>query len=151
MKKVTSSCYLDSNILIYFQDQKSPFYQQTREMIARLVIGGIFLVLSPLVLDEYIYNTFASSNRTRRERIHIIRSSLKEILKLPGIKIINSPLEVSKQLKVLNLMEKFSLQPRDAYHLLIVLENKIKYLATFDRDFEGVFAKGTVQKFPGII
>lgn len=147
MRKAINSCYLDSNILIYFQDPESPFYRQTQEMIARLVVGGASLVISPLVLDEYIYNTFASSKGPREERIRIIRSSLQEILKLPGIKIINPPLDVSKQLKVLKLMEKFSLQPRDAYHLLIVLENGIEYLATFDSDFEEVFKKGRIKKF----
>ncbi len=147
MKKVTSSCYLDSNILIYYQDRGSPFYQQTQEMIGRLVKDGLSLVISPLVLDEYIYNTFASSDKTSKEKMQVIKLSLEEILKLPGLKVINPPLEKSKQFEVLRIMEKFSLKPRDAYHLLIALENKIKYLATFDHDFEGVFKKGILKKF----
>jgi len=147
MKKVTNSCYLDSNILIYYQDQESPFYQQTQEMISRLIKGGSLLVISPLVLDEYIYNAFASSGKTNKEKIKTIKLSLGAILKLPGMKIVNPPLEFGKQLEVLSLMEKFTLQPRDAYHLLIALENKIKYLATFDHDFEEVFAKGIIKNF----
>lgn len=147
MKKVTGSCYLDSNILIYYQDQGSPFYQQTQEMIGRLVKNGFSLIISPLVLDEYIYNTFASSDKASKEKMKVIKLSLGEILKLPGLKIINPPLEIKKQLRVLKLMEKFSLKPRDAYHLLIALESKIKYLATFDHDFDRAFAKGTVKKF----
>ncbi|KKR80529.1 MAG: PilT protein domain protein [Candidatus Daviesbacteria bacterium GW2011_GWA1_41_61] len=147
MKRVTNSCYLDTNILLYYQDWQSPFYQQTQEMISKLIKGGLDLIISPLVLDEYIYNTFTSSYKAEKEKIKMITLSLREILKLPGIKIFNPPLEVKKQLKVLKLMEKFGLKPRDAYHLLITLENKIKYLATFDSDFEKVFALGRVKKF----
>lgn len=147
MKKATNSCYLDTNILIYYQDSKSPFYQQVQKIVNKLVKGGFDLVISPLVLDEYFYNTFASSNKDEREKIKMIELSLREILQLPKIKIVNPPLKVNKQLKVLKFMEKFNLQPRDAYHLLTALENKVKYLASFDNDFEKVFQKKLLTKF----
>lgn len=147
MKKVTNSCYLDSNILIYFQDSKSPFYRETREMVSKLVKEEVSLVISPLVIDEYIYNSSVSSDKVKKESLKMVKQSLSEILKLPQIVLANPPLKIKKQFKVLKLMEKYSLKPRDAYHLLIILENKIKSLATFDSDFENVFAKGIVKKF----
>lgn len=44
-------------------------------------------------------------------------------------------------------MEKFVLKPRDAYHLLTMKENRIRFFATFDKDFELVFRKGVVLEF----
>jgi len=36
-------------------------------------------------------------------------------------------------------MEKYDLCPRDAYHLLTMIYNKIDSFATFDTDFNKVF------------
>lgn len=44
-------------------------------------------------------------------------------------------------------MYKYNLRSRDAYHLFIMVENKVKFFATFDADFDKVFTKGKVKKF----
>ena len=38
-------------------------------------------------------------------------------------------------------MERYNLRPRDAFHFVTAIENKIQYFATFDNDFEEVFKR----------
>lgn len=112
-----------------------------------LIIGGFELVLSSLSLDEYEYTVLRSFNNPKPEIIKNLKSGFRKLLKISDIKLINPPLEFKKHFKVLNLMQKYNLKPRDAYHLFIMLENKVKFLATFDSDFDKVFASGKIKKF----
>ena len=50
------------------------------------------------------------------------------------------PVGILDQLKVINYMQKYHLKPRDAYHLLTIMENNIDGFATFDNDFNKVFS-----------
>lgn len=142
-----NSCYLDANFLIYLDDYKSPFHNQTKSIFKRLLFKKYTLVLTPLILDEYLYNSLKLSVKPRSEAILALKRRIKNIFRLPGVKLLNPPLEFKKHFKVLNLMNKYNLRPRDAYHLLTMIENKVKYLATFDRDFKEVFQKGLVKQF----
>lgn len=143
--KTMKSCYLDANLLVYYQDRKSPFYDQTKLIIANLLMQGFELLISPLALDEYEYTVWRSFTTSKAEIIKNLRIGIRKIMKIPGIKLINPPLEFKRHLKVLNLMAKYQLKPRDAYHLFIMLENKVKYLTTFDHDFDLCFEKGLVK------
>lgn len=71
----------------------------------------------------------------------------KQLIKLPNVKFVTTFAHLKRHIKVLSLMEKFNLKTRDAYHLFIMLENKIKYFATFDSDFDMVFQKGLIKQF----
>jgi len=53
--------------------------------------------------------------------------------------LVNSPTGLKDQIKVVEYMEKYNLCPRDAYHLLTMIYNKIDSFATFDTDFNKVF------------
>lgn len=143
----TKSCYLDANFLVYYQDKKSPFHYQVKLIMENLIIGGFELVLSSLSLDEYEYTVLRSFNNPKPEIIKNLKSGFRKLLKISDIKLINPPLEFKKHFKVLNLMQKYNLKPRDAYHLFIMLENKVKFLATFDSDFDKVFESGKIKKF----
>lgn len=132
-------CYLDSNILIAFKDESSPFHQLSKEIIKSLIKKSITLVISPLTLDEFlfqIYYLLPSEIKKKREVcFKILEKALRDILSLPDLKIVSSPVDSRSQLKVVRFMERYNLKPRDAYHLLIVFSQKIERIATFDSDF----------------
>lgn len=139
MGKRPDSCYLDANCLIYFLQESSPLHIQAKEIIKKLRSSSISLVISPLCLDEFLYN-FPGNSKTKAR-------ALSKILKLPTLKITNPPVTIESQLKIPRLMSKYKLKPRDAYHLLIARENKVKYFATFDSDFNSVFSSKILSEF----
>lgn len=144
---IIKSCYLDANILVYYQDRISPFHNQSKLIIENLIQKGYAIALSSLSLDEYEYTILSSSNKPKQVILKNLKNCLRKLLRIPDIYLINPPIEFKKHLKVLNIMEKYSLKPRDAYHLFIMLENKIKFFATFDNDFVSVFQKKLITKF----
>ena len=86
-----------------------------------------------------------------KERIQSLYSTLhsvlKSILALTEIQLINPPTDPASQLHILTYMKDYSLKPRDAYHLLTIRHHGISHFATFDTDFEKVFADGLVEKY----
>lgn len=144
------NCYLDANVLIYYKNEDSPYFVQSKRIIEGLVKENCSIVISPLVLDEFLYGLMIHLRRIKIKRttaFTLLKKTLKEVLSLPNLIIINPPVEKEIQLNTLMLMERFCLLPRDAYHLLIMQEGNIDYFATFDNDFEKVFKKGMVKKY----
>lgn len=144
---VMKKCYLDTNLLLYYSDTESPFYSQATELVSRLLIQQWKLFISPLTLDEYFHNMIRFSRVSKDESFQNLKVSFNRIVKLPGIELINPSALINRQGKVINLMIKHQLRSRDAYHLFIMRENKIKYFATFDNDFEEIFKRGIIKKF----
>lgn len=147
MRKAIKNCYIDANILIFLQNKKSLNHQKTILLFNKLLEEGYKVCISSLVIDEYLYNVYRLLEGDKLDKLKILKLNLKKVFKIPGIELINPSLEIKRHNKVINLMAKYNLRPRDAYHLFIMLENKIKYLATFDNDFDSVFKKGLVRKF----
>ena len=58
----------------------------------------------------------------------------------------NSLTDSESQLMVVELMQKYALRPRDAYHLLTIQHHKIDFVVTFDSDFEKVFSERVLRK-----
>jgi len=141
-------CYLDANVLIFLQDKKSPFYNQAVLTIKQLILKRAEIFTSSLSLDEFLQGSLRFSRKTKQEMKGQLKIGLKKIFSLPQFRLVNPPDDTKRHMKVVDIVAKYNLRPRDAYHLFIMQENKIKYLATFDHDFDRVFAKGTVQKFP---
>jgi len=73
--------------------------------------------------------------------------ALKLVFDLPKLKLVNSSITKERGFKIIKIMENFNLRARNAYHLLIIQENKIDYFLTFDKDFENVFKMRIVKKF----
>lgn len=140
-------CYLDANLLAYYSNKNSPFHQKVRQLLKKLTAEEYELALSSLCLDEYIHTSLRFSEESKQNSLASLKKTLRKIFKLPKLRLINAPLETKKHLKVVNLIAKYNFQPRDAYHLFIMLENKIKNFATFDNDFKKAFDSGVVKKF----
>jgi len=133
-------CYLDTNILVYLKNNDSPFYSKSINLIKYLIKKNYTLIISPLIIDEFLHQfRLLLIAKNRKYIFPNLTTALKQTLALPKLKIINPPLTNQSQLKVIALMQKFSLRPRNAYHLLTMKTHKIKYFATFDNDFKKVF------------
>lgn len=141
MSSLIKTCYLDANILIYFKNENSPFYSKTSSLIEYLVTENYRLFISSLVIDEFLYGFKFHLGNRRKDVFRSLERALSEILDLPNLELVNPPPEKFFQLKIIEIMKNFDLHPRDAYHLLMMIKNKIKFFATFDNDFKNVFKK----------
>lgn len=140
-------CYLDSNVLIYWDNKTSIKHQASLQIIQKLEKSGIVPVISSLVLDEFLHAIALEARKHKTADVYnAARESLDNLLQLPSLYLINPPTDTDKQQEVVNLMEKFSLRPRDAYHLLTMQANEIDSFATFDTDFTAVFAAKILTK-----
>lgn len=140
-------CYLDSNIVISFMDSTAQFHQRSKQILTKLVSENWEINLSALVLDECFHNSLRFSKKIKKEALRQLKLRYRRFIKLPKLNLIIYLPQLKKHTIVLNLMDKYSLRSRDAYHLFIMKENKINFFATFDSDFEQVFAKGILNKF----
>ncbi|MDO8570361.1 MAG: type II toxin-antitoxin system VapC family toxin [Candidatus Daviesbacteria bacterium] len=140
-------CYLDANLLVYYGNRNSPFHFRSRSIIKKLILENWQLRISSLILDEYEHAIIRLSGSIKAEVIKDLRGGLKKISKIPMLELVNPPLRIKEHFKILKFIEKFGLKPRDAYHLFIMKENKIQFMATFDNDFEKVFNKSVIKKF----
>lgn len=139
-------CYLDANLLAFWGNENSPFHQRSLDIVDRLIKKDYQLVFSSLTLDEYFHTVIRFSQDPKALTINNLKKAYRKLLKL-NVKLINPSLDEKKHLKVIDLIAKYNLHPRDAYHLFMMLENKVKFLATFDEDFDHVFEKGIIKNF----
>ena len=142
MTKVTNNCYLDANVLVYYKNEDSPFFEKARKLIEQLLKQDSRLFVSPLVLDEFLFQfqILLRNKRVKRNKLFtLLDKALRDILDLPNLFIVNPPSTKKNQLKILSFMNEFGLRPRDSYHLLTMLENNIHFFVTFDNDFKAVF------------
>jgi|YNPMSStandDraft_1061717.scaffolds.fasta_scaffold52426_3 predicted nucleic acid-binding protein len=140
-------CYLDSNVLVYFKDEKSLYHKKVIEKFIFLIKNDFYFYVSSLVLDEflYVFRYFLEKNE-KKDIFSKLKKALTEILAIPNLSIVSLLKEKEKQIEVISYMERYDLSPRDAYHLMIMKENAIDYFFTFDKDFELVFKENFLKK-----
>jgi predicted nucleic acid-binding protein len=140
-------CYLDSNVLVYFKDEKSLYHKKVIEKFIFLIKNDFYFYVSSLVLDEflYVFRYFLEKNE-KKDIFSKLKKALTEILAIPNLSIVSLLKEKEKQIEVISYMERYDLSPRDAYHLMIMKENAIDYFFTFDKDFELVFKEKFLKK-----
>lgn len=143
-----TKCYLDSNVLIYAKDETSLKYQEAYNLIIKLVESGTELYISPLCIDEFLHEFGIKLRLSRSQKSFFsdLEKSLSSILEFPLLSVVNPPQDSKSQLKIVNLMKNYLLRPRDAYHLLTMLANNVDSFATFDNDFQKVFAAKLISR-----
>lgn len=138
--RAMQKCYLDSNFLVYIKNENSPYFQRASSLICELISKEVVLYISPLALDEFLHSFLMELRQKNYIDIYSgLQKALDSILKLPKLCLINPPVEIEAQKRIVGLMKKYQLRARDAYHLLTMVYNKIDSFATFDSDFKKVF------------
>lgn len=142
-----TKCYLDSNVLVYWKNDRAPQHTEASNRLARLREHDVLVFLSSLVLDEYMHAIMLETKRHRiGDPLNSAAIALRDALALPLLSIINPPTDPNAHLEVVSLMKTYFLRPRDAYHLLTMQANDIDGFATFDNDFTHVFAANLLEK-----
>lgn len=140
------TCYLDANVLVALKNEDSSFHQKAVILLETLLKKDYFLMISPLVLDGFLYVVFYLLKLKKEKNIYqLLENNLKDILQIA--KVINPPSSKKAQLQVVELMRKYNLRPRDAFHLLTILSSKMEACATFDSDFALVNKKKLIKVF----
>ena len=136
--------YLDSSFLISLLVENHPLNKKAQEINKKAVEKDLHPCISILTFDETIFHLqkYQSVSKNR----FLVSKFIKQITALPFYYIQPQWNPLVPQ-EIIDLMKKFRLKPRDAVHLKTMLDNKIKYLLTLDKDFE----KQKLQKFVKII
>ena len=141
-----TTCYLDANVLVYFVDTDGLFHLESVELVESFGSKGIKPIISTLVLDEFLYAIRFLVGANNLGRFRAMEVLLSKVFVINDVGLVNPSTDFFDQLSVVGYMEEFGLKPRDAYHLMTMVENGVEYFATFDNDFDGVFEAGLVSR-----
>lgn len=136
--------YLDSNVLIAWQIVGHPFNHLAQRLLKKLLNHKLIFCLSPLTIDEYLYAILKYQKANLIPKEISPQQSLKAIAKINPF-YVNLQWDQSAFFSIYPLIEKYRLRPRDGFHLKIIQDNKIDYLASFDNDFKKVIKEGLVK------
>lgn len=129
-----SSCFLDTNILIYLIDESSANFLKVKKLILKFEKNNTHLYITHLILAEFIHVFFSLLQLAKEKNIHeSLEVALKKIGLMPNISIISPPEDFIFTNSVVKIMEQYKLKSNDAYILSILNEKNIQYLATFDQ------------------
>lgn len=123
--------YVDSNIFIYpiiYDPASIREAARARDFLLEIALGKIEAYASPITWDEIawvvrkVLGTDISLNQGRK------------FLSFPNLKLL--AIKRTTALKAQDIMEKYGLEPRDALHAAVALENKITTIVSYDEDFD---------------
>lgn len=121
--------YLDANFFIHLHGDNGPKGEVARKILQRIVKGEKAQT-SALTFDEVMWVL------RRAEKSEEIRGILEETYATPHLEILDVTADIP--LKALDIMEKYNLRPRDAFHLALMHKHNIKILVSEDADFERI-------------
>ena len=136
--------YIDSNVLVSWQIANHPFYPQAKLLIKTLLEQNFFLCLSPLTIDEYLWAILKYQKTGYLPKKPSPQTSIRMLADL-NLSYVNINWDKKTLLSIYPLIERYKLRPRDGFHLKIIKDNKIKYLASFDNDFKRIIKKGLIR------
>lgn len=147
---MTEKVYLDTNILIAHQIEGHQDFNKAKELIEALWHQKSELFISGLVVDEFLYGIGLFLRGRMGEKpfssfTTTFRQLLVKIMSWKNVRLVsfsNSEKELSA---VLELIRKYNLRPRDAFHLQIMSQNNVNKIATFDNDFQKAEKSGVIK------
>ena len=122
--------YLDSNFFVFALSDQTNKGQKAREIQKDIVESGLVAFTSSLALDEVMWVLI------KNKKEHLIRKAIEDIYAMPNLEV----REVSSliPLHALDIMEKYNLKPRDAFHVAILKELQLNSIVSDDSDFDKV-------------
>lgn len=121
--------YIDSNIFIFAATDKGELGKNCREIIRLINEKKITCAASYLVVDEVIW--ILKKNIGKDSAIKIIKAMLSMPIKWIEIK-------KSVIIKMIDVYEKTTLDPRDAIHMSSMKEAGLSVIVSEDDDFDNV-------------
>jgi predicted nucleic acid-binding protein len=144
--------FIDANVFHFYLRGPKDVRKESTKFLERIENGEISGYTSTLVLDELMYKILLRKieEKHKQNPLIIIEKNFDEIGK--NASYVKEAIEIVlgiSELKILevtmedlqnaaDLMELFSLLPRDAVHLSVMLSHGIKDIASSDNDFDRV-------------
>ena len=122
--------YLDANFFIFALLDNTERGEKARKIYREIIDGTYQALTSSLALDEVMWVLI------KNRRSHLLRIAVEGIYSTPNLEVV----EVSSliPLTALDIIEEYGLNPRDAFHVAIMKENKIKEIISDDGDFDKI-------------
>ncbi len=123
------SLYLDANVFVLAlaEDEKGEI---ARKWLERVQEGREDAVVSTLALDEIMWVLM------RAGKSHLVEDVVRQVYSLRNCVVVG--VDSAVPLAALGLIKKYSLKPRDAFHVAVMQEHKLKTIVSDDRDFDRV-------------
>jgi predicted nucleic acid-binding protein len=121
--------YIDSNIFIFASTDKEKLGQNCREIIRLINEQKIACAASFLVVDEVMW--ILKKNVGRDDAIKITKAMLSMPIKWVEV-------DESVIVKMIDIFEKTTLDPRDAIHIASMKELGLSSIVSEDNDFDKI-------------
>ncbi len=122
--------YLDVNIFLYALTSEDRKAENSKKIIARVAERNVEGCTSVLTWDEVLY--FLIKEKGKKEAI----IEMKRLLKIPNLVFIDANSDIINN--ALDIVETYSLNPRDAIHAATAIINKCDKIASDDSDFDKI-------------
>ena len=121
--------YIDSNIFIFAAADKGTKGRTCREIIKLITERKIICTASTLIIDEVIW--VLKKNIGKDDAIKITKTMLSLPIKWLDI-------DKSSIIRMIDIYEKTTLDPRDALHISSMIETGLSTIVSEDKDFDKV-------------
>ena len=120
--------FIDANIFVMAALGSGPKSQKCKEYLARVESGEQRAITSVLVLHEILKSIEAHTGSREKAAARAARFASLPNLRVCGV----TPKSFSDSLSYF----KMGLEPRDALHVAVALENGADKILSYDRDFD---------------
>lgn len=121
--------YLDANFFIFANFDLGPKGEGARK-IQRAILEGKQAVTTVLALDEVMWALI------RNKKQGEMRGVIEEIYATPNLVVKEVPALAA--LTALDIMERYGLKPRDAFHAAAMKAFEVREIVTDDPDFDKI-------------
>ncbi len=121
--------YLDANFFILYNFDQTRKGEHARGIQAS-IIAGQEAVTSSLALDEVMWVLI------KNKRVKFLRETIEDIYAVPYLDI--REVGGSIPLDALDIIEKYGLKPRDAFHAAVMKDLALSEIVSDDSDFDRV-------------
>ncbi|MEW5955294.1 MAG: type II toxin-antitoxin system VapC family toxin [Candidatus Micrarchaeota archaeon] len=122
--------FLDTNLFIFAFYEKSAKGERAQNILDEIVRGKARAATSALVLDEVMWAITKNYSSTE------IPSVIERVYDVPNVVVIGVDAEAPRL--AIEVMKKYGLKPRDAFHAATMLQNEIFTIVSDDADFDRV-------------
>lgn len=125
--------YVDSNVFLYpviYEVDAVAEAKRSKDFLLKIAKGDVEACTATITWDEVVWAI---------RRIFGLEPSLEQgrkLLGFPNLKLLG--VRKGVVLRAQEIMEKYSLKPRDALHAATALENRITTIVSYDEDFDKV-------------
>ena len=125
-----ATIYLDTNIFVYAAINNDLLGEKCRKILSDISENKIAAYTSSLTWDEVVYAIWKKEGKEKA-----IEEG-KLFLQLPNISFFNVTAIIIS--KAQELIENYSIKPRDAIHIATAIVNDINQIASDDPDFDKI-------------